>query len=433
MRAWMLLTGLSVAAALGGCASVDESLFGSKVGVSATEPSTTPAPESPDGSEDTGADASAPAASPPVSGPDQATGSSTAGTLPSTVPDAASIEPPVAPAAAIPAPAAPSPAPAVPVAGVSARGPAAAVVTVAGGADTGTAVSKTIAGLRAGLQEVSGRLTANAQQFSSLRASSVQQLTTYNQAQAQISSRLQIGTTRGNPELVAQWNAAQAALDQLTSNVNALGALSSRIAADETRTRTLLSQIQGMSSAAGGVEEDQRQLGVIEDEANQISVVLGRLGRDVTADIRRQTASLSNERAKLPQLAAAIKSGDLYATQSSRGSTVVEAGPAAPVASGPAPVVAIRFARAKTNYQKTLYDALSKALQAQPTASFRVIGVSPTRGTAAAVQAAQTDSLRHAQDVMRTMTQMGVPAERMEISSATDPSVRVSEVRVFLR
>ena len=432
MRAWMLLTGLSVAAVLGGCASVDESLFGSNVGVSATEPSTTPAPESPDSADDTAA-ASATAANPPASAPDQAAGSGMAGTLPPTVPDAGPTETPAAPVATASAPAAAPVAPVAAPAAVPVRGPAVATVTVAGGADTGTAVNKTIAGLRGGLQEISGRLTANAQQFSTLRASSAQQLTAYNQAQAQISSRLQIGTTRGNPELVAQWNAAQAALDQLTSNVNALGGLSSRIAADQTRTQTLLGQIQGTSSAAGGVEEDQRQVAVLEDEANQINVVLGRLARDIAADIRRQTVSLSNERAKLPQLAAAIKAGDLYGTQAPRGNTAMAAPPAAPIASGPAPVVAIRFTRAKTNYQKVLYDRLSQALQAQPTASFRVVGVSPTRGSAAAVQAAQRDTLRHAQDVMGTMTQMGVPAERMEISSATDPSVRVSEVRVFLR
>jgi hypothetical protein len=34
---------------------------------------------------------------------------------------------------------------------------------------------------------------------------------------------------------------------------------------------------------------------------------------------------------------------------------------------------------------------------------------------------------------MHTMTQMGVPATRMDLSSATDPAIRTSEVRVILR
>jgi hypothetical protein len=34
---------------------------------------------------------------------------------------------------------------------------------------------------------------------------------------------------------------------------------------------------------------------------------------------------------------------------------------------------------------------------------------------------------------MRSMTDMGVPATRLGISSATDPSISASEVRVFVR
>ena len=183
----------------------------------------------------------------------------------------------------------------------------------------------------------------------------------------------------------------------------------------------------------GAIDEDHRQLTVLEDEANQIAVVLDRLARDASADLRRQTATLSNERGRLAQLATSIKSGDLYATGNAAPRIAAAAPPpGAPPAAG-APIVAIKFARANTNYQKTLYAALSQALQAQPSASFNVVGVSPTRGTAAAVQTAQSDARKHAQDVMKTMTEMGVPAARMDISSATDPSIRTSEVRVFLR
>ena len=71
--------------------------------------------------------------------------------------------------------------------------------------------------------------------------------------------------------------------------------------------------------------------------------------------------------------------------------------------------------------------------QSRPGAGFDVIGVSPTRGTATAVQLAQTSARRHAQDVMRSMTDMGVPATRLGLSSSTDPSIMDSEVRVYIR
>jgi len=49
------------------------------------------------------------------------------------------------------------------------------------------------------------------------------------------------------------------------------------------------------------------------------------------------------------------------------------------------------------------------------------------------VQIAQTTARRHAQEVMRSMTDMGVPASRMNVASSTDPSAANSEVRVFVR
>lgn len=314
--------------------------------------------------------------------------------------------------------------------------PSASLVTIAPGPDTGTVPGRTIAGLRANLQDVASRLAGAAQQLGNLRRSNAQQLTTYYQAQAQVSARLQIGTTRANPDLVAQWNAAQAALDQLTANINAMNTLATQINGEVTRTRGYLSQIRATLDAPGAVDEDHRQLAVLEDEANQAIVVQDRLVRDTTADLRRQTAALGSERGKLAQLANAIKAGDLYGSGSTGSAAAATA--ALPVASpgpgvGGAPIVTIRFARANTNYQKTLYDALSQALQTQPSASFNVVGVSPTRGSASAVQLAQNDARRRAQDVMHTMTEMGVPATRLALSSATDPAARSSEVRVFIR
>jgi len=49
------------------------------------------------------------------------------------------------------------------------------------------------------------------------------------------------------------------------------------------------------------------------------------------------------------------------------------------------------------------------------------------------VQIAQSTARRHAEAVMRSMTDMGVPATRVGVASTTDPSATVSEVRVFVR
>lgn len=444
MRVFFVAAALCAGLAVTGCASVDESLFGTAA--PAAEPSTTPAPETSDEAQDQSSAPASPSAADTGAGPASSPAAeeeagAMPGTLPATEPGgssevaAAPLEAPAEGATATGETGEVSEAPAPAARAVAAaRSPGVGAVTILPGADTGTAVSHTITGIRGSLQDAASRTVGAGQQYATLRGSSAQQLAAYYQAQAQISARLQIGTTRGNPELVAQWNAAQGALDQLTANINALNTLVAQISGEATRVRGAVTQIQQTLDMSGAVDEDHRQLTVLEDEANQIVVVLDRLARDSSADLRRQTATLSNERTRLAQLASSIKAGDLYAA-GAPAPRIAAPAPSAPGAAPDAggPIVTIKFARASTNYQKPLYAALSRALQSQPNASFNVVGVSPPRGTAAAVQSAQNDARRHAQQVMSTMTEMGVPAARMDISSATDPSIRTSEVRVFLR
>jgi hypothetical protein len=439
MRAYFLAMTLAVGAALSGCASVDEAMFGTAA--PAAEPATTPAPESNTEGGDNGEAAAAPA---PAEDTQAAPAAETAAALPpaegetapaaEAAPATETAQQPLAgtlPSAAPP----PSAAPRAASGGIGVAAGANAI-TIQPGVGTGTSVNQTIAGIRASLQDINNRMAGAGAQLASIRASSAQQLTSYHQMEAQISAHLQIGTTRANPELVSQWNGAQASLDQLTSNINALNSLVSQINGASSNARGLLGQIQATFDVPGAVDEDHRQLTVLEDETNQIIVVLDRLGRDASADLRRETASLASERASLADLQAAIKNGGFggAAAPMRPSRTVAAASPAVSMGSGAgSPVVTIRFARANVDYQKSLYQALSQALSSQPNASFDVIGVSPTRSSAAAVQTAQATARRHAQAVMHTMTEMGVPAARMNLSSSTDPGVSASEVRVFVR
>ncbi len=305
-------------------------------------------------------------------------------------------------------------------------------VPIEPGSDTGTAVSKTIASLRAQVSALQSSLMQNAQRLADLRNSGADSASAYHEAKARITTRLQVGTTRGNPELVSQWNVAQAALDQLTGNINGLNALGTSVANDASKAHYALDQITATFNVSGAVDEDHRQLSVLQDETNQTIVLVDRLLTEVSSDIQRQTAYVANERANLTVLASAIKNGELYGADlgaypmasSTSGSTFAYSG---------TPLVVIRFDHAHVDYQQILYAALTQALQSRPGAGFSIVAVSPTRGTAVAVQLAQTAAHNHAQEVLRSMTDMGVPAARMTIASATDPSATSSEVRVYVR
>ena len=367
---------------------------------------------------------------------------------------AGQVAPPEAPAPApteassAPAPESGAPVAAAPTAPVSAitmapPPPPAGIlpIVIQPGADTGTAVGRTVVALRSQLQTVAGKVTGNAQQLADLKSSSAQAIAAYQQATANIQTRLAVGTAPGNPELIAQWNTAQSALDTITGNINALSKLAGDINGDSAAAHSAYNSIEAAHNTSGGVDEDQRQLNVLSDEASQTMIVSDRLMRDAKQSIQRQTAYVANERGALTMLASAIKAGDyagpLMGTQAAAPmpaavptaprTEAAMATEAAPPPTG-SPIVTIKFDRAHVDYEKTLYSALSQALASQPKASFSVVGIARSTTRVAAVGAE-----RDAKAVMRTMGEMGVPATRMEVSAATDPAVDASEVRVYVK
>jgi len=327
-----------------------------------------------------------------------------------------------APPTAGPVTAAPLTAGAAPVATIT-------PVTIESGPDTGTAVNKTIQSLRAQVAGLQQRLAANSGRVGELRNQGAGAAGAYQGAKAHITTRLQVGTTRGNPELVAEWNTAQSQLDALSANLNALNGVGTDVTNDSSTAHFALDQISATFNVSGAVDEDHRQLQLLEDETSQTIVMIDRLLKEVSDAIQRQTAYIASERANLTTLAAAIKNGDFYG-----GSIVggLGSGGSQPSVGG-SPLVVVRFDRPNVDYQQILYAALNQALQNRPSASFQVVAVAPTRGNAASVQMAQSTARRHAEQVMRSMTDMGVPATRVGVASTTDPAATVSEVRVFIR
>ncbi len=319
---------------------------------------------------------------------------------------------------------------AAPMPAVAGGAPVATITPIAidAGPDTGTAVNKTIQSLRAQVSGLQSKLAANSAQLANLRNSGAGAAGAYQEAKAHITTRLQVGTTRGNPELVAEWNTAQGQLDALSANINALNALGTDVTNDSSTAHFALNQISATFNVSGAVDEDHRQLQLLEDQTSQTIVMIDRLLKEVSDAVQRQTAYVGTERANLTVLAASIKSGELYGG----GSSALGLGGVQSASAG-TPLVVVKFDHPDVDYQQILYAALNQALQNRPGASFQVVAVSPTRGTAASVQIAQTTARRHAQDVMRSMTDMGVPATRLAVASTTDPGATTSEVRVFVR
>ena len=93
----------------------------------------------------------------------------------------------------------------------------------------------------------------------------------------------------------------------------------------------------------------------------------------------------------------------------------------------------IRFDRQNVEYEQALYTAVSRALDQRPDARFDIVAVSPSSGSAADIALQRSRSRKHADDVLRTLTGMGLPADRVGLTSTTSAEAGASEVHIYVR
>ena len=100
---------------------------------------------------------------------------------------------------------------------------------------------------------------------------------------------------------------------------------------------------------------------------------------------------------------------------------------------GDRPFVTIRFNQPNVEYEDTLYEALSHALERKPSATFTIETVAPAGSTPAEFAAYRQDARRHAEDVLHAISDMGMPADRLSLSATMNTTVTSEEVRIYVR
>ena len=305
------------------------------------------------------------------------------------------------------------------------------------GASTGTYVGQKVAALRGDLQRLQGNINQHNGELQSLRSQMAQDAGNYYNLVAAVNSRLQVGTTPGNPQLVAQWAQAQASLDRLNDDITRLNNIANAAASDSALAAYILESVRAAYGLQGAVDEDHRQLNTLENDCNRTVVLIDRLLNDLSEDISRQSSYVSNERRNLTMLSLAIKNGELYG-QSLANRAFSSAAPQQLASAGAArgerrPLMVIRFDRPNVSYEQALYTAVSRALERRPGATFDVVAVAPTSGTPGQVALSTTTSKRNADTVVRSLTNMGLPPERINLSATTSASAQNNEVQIYVR
>lgn len=310
--------------------------------------------------------------------------------------------------------------------------------------NTGTFVGQKVATLRSELENLKSVLQQQNQEFQRVLGGAMQNAQRYHAIVGAVSARLQVGTTPGNPVLVSQWNQAQSELDRMISSTAALNSLSNRVSSNSDLAAYLLQATRAAFGLQGAVDEDHRQLSILEDDVNRTVVSIDRLLNEINEAVTRQNTFEAGERRNLSGLARAISNGEVYGPSLAnfaynRSASLSPYTPPAPGmegsggTAGAPPLVVIRFDRPNVDYQQALYSAVSKALEQRPGATFEIVGVTPERGTTADVAVNSSTARRRAEQVMQTLVEMGLPVERVQLSSAESVAAQSNEVHVYVR
>ncbi len=317
-------------------------------------------------------------------------------------------------------------------------------VSVMQAPSTGTAVGQKVQEVRGQLTQLQSGIQGRNTRLVTIRNGLQQSSQRYYGTIAAVTQRLQQGTTPGNPILTNQWNQAQAELEKLAQDTGQLSQLGNDVAADAGNASFILDTIRATYRVPGAIDEDHRQLRVLEDETNRTVVLIDRVLTEVNGDVQRQNAWLGGERANLSALALSVKGGELIGPSlASRAYAGPGANPAmastssAPVQSfagdGRPPLVVIRFDRPDVPFQQALYNAVSATLERRPQASFDLVAVTAQRGDAGQGALNQSAARRNAERVFRSLTEMGLPSSRVNLSGASAPNAATNEVHLYVR
>ena len=318
---------------------------------------------------------------------------------------------------------------------------------------TQTIVGDKIRNLASDLRTVQDRVASLSANLNSMERMHEKDAAEYYANIATINTQLQSGTTPGNPRLVQRLSKAEQTLEELNGGVSELNTLAVDISNTASEASFLLEEARAAYSISGAVEEDHVHLAQLEDSINNTLIIIQRIMNIVNDDITRISTYLSSERENLRVLSLAVANGDFYgrslANRPFSGAQAYqqasysagEPAAAAPAMdytqssalSGPRPLAKIKFDRPDVSYEEPVYLAVNEAIKRYPNARFDLVAVTPTAGNAAQVAIESTKARRNAEQVLRTLVQMGLDQDRIDLAYSESGQATSNEVHLFVK
>ena len=260
---------------------------------------------------------------------------------------------------------------------------------VSEGGDTGTFVGQKVIAFRNELSQLQNAIRTNNSELQKIRASVISNASQYHKTIGAIEAKLQVGTTPGNPQMYAMLQSAQNNVQLMTVNSNALQQLSARVTSDASVVNNLLDSIRATFAISGAVDEDHRQLRILQNETNQTAILIGSLLNEVNSDVVRQIQYNETANSNIVQLDSAIKRGNYGVSNVPLGSSVpvlnlgnkpaaMGYAPANGSLSGAVagkPLFVAKFNKSNVNYKDGLRRAVNAAKSKKPNVVFEVVAV----------------------------------------------------------
>ncbi len=282
------------------------------------------------------------------------------------------------------------------------------------GQPSGSPVGARVAQLQSDLARLQQAGVRQVQRATQLQADMDASVASYQIAVGTLKSSQPAGTAANS---AGQWQHAQAQLRTVSATLDQMSGLSNDVAKNVAFAAFLLQSIREASAAPNAVVQDRRQLGLLENSANQTSVSLDRLleglrqaspePEPLPRGGRRQARA---DRAALGPVGA-ITSAPLPPQQAAVPSGHVAAPAGAGLASG-RPFVVIRFDNPGVEYEQQLYEAVSAALARAPDVGFDLVAAAPAFGTSEEITSNSEAARDSSERVMRSLLDMGLPADR---------------------
>lgn len=297
------------------------------------------------------------------------------------------------------------------------------------GGNTGTFVGQKVVTFRNELGQLQNAIRAHNEQLQKIRASVINNALQYHKVIGMIEAKLQVGTTPGNPQMFNMLQSAQNNVQVMNANTIALSQLSSRVAADSANTTFLEDSIKASYSVSGAVDEDHRQLRILENEATQTSILFSSLLSEVNSDIARQQQYIETARNYIVDLNSAIKVGSYGVNNSPLDTPISPILMRSTSATAGKPLFVAKFNKPNVDYKAGLKKAVSSAVSKKPNVIFDIVAVSPAAGH----QLSTASAKNNATQIFQEMVDMGIGAERISLSSRNSADVTSSEVQIYVK